>query len=255
MQKDLRSYRLNFHREGRQSYHTIVDSDVETKNVRVHVDQDQGEPAASTEACLPDAALCPVRYPLDLLLLMNHLASSGGVIVHGAGMVIRERAVVCLGESGAGKSTLSQLFMDEGLGDSLLSDDRVILRRSVSKDQATASAGRGQRVEDEEIGAWGTPWPGDAGVARNASAPLGALLFLVKATTNELRPLSPRVAARRLMPVVTCPWYDPDRLPGVLETCSHVVENTPCFELLFRADAGVVEYLANVPWTRKGGSS
>ena len=166
-----------------------------------------------------------------------------------------ERAVVCPGVSGAGKSTLSQLFMDAGLDDSLLSDDRVILRRSSLEHQVTGEGARGQEVEREVMGAWGTPWPGDAGVARNASAPLDAVLFLVKASTNELRPLSPRIAARRLMPVVTCPWYDRERFPDVLATCSSVVENTPCFEFLFRADAGVVEFLADKPWVSKGGSS
>lgn len=150
---------------------------------------------------------------------------------------------------------MSQLFMDAGLGESLLSDDRVVLRSSRSENQATRSAPRGQEIEREEIGVWGTPWPGDAEVARNASASLDAMLFLVKAESNELRPLSPVAAARRLMPVASCPWYDPERLPGVLDTCSHVVENTPSYELLFRAESEVVEFLTGRPWLREGGRS
>ena len=140
------------------------------------------------------------------------------------------------GRSEAGKSTISRLFMAAGLGDSLLSDDRVILRAA----------------EDEPVTAWGTPWPGDARVARNAMAPLAGLLFLVQSDVNEMRPLSASMAARRLMPVVTCPWYDADRLPGVLDTCSRIVGRTPCFDLCFRPDSGVVDLLTGREWPSAG---
>ena len=33
----------------------------------------------------PVVEFSPVRYPVDQLLLMNHLSSRGGVIVHAAG--------------------------------------------------------------------------------------------------------------------------------------------------------------------------
>jgi hypothetical protein len=231
MQVEGAGYRLGFHREGSHACHTIACADADTTRVRVYVDQD--EALVRIQAASPSGRrLSPVRYPLDQLLLMNHLAKLGGIIIHGAGAVLGGKAIVLAGASGAGKSTISRLFMDAGLGDSILSDDRVVIRTTGGQDALP------------EVTAWGTPWPGDARVARNAMAPLSALLFLVKSEVNELRALPANVAAKRLMPVVTCPWYDPKRLPHVLDACSRVVERTRCYEFCFRPDAGAVELAA-----------
>jgi hypothetical protein len=215
MQARDEGYRLNFVGEGSGLFHTVACCSADSTRVMVYVDQD-------------DARLGPVTYPLDQLLLMNHLASQGGVIVHSAGVVMDGRTLVFAGVSGAGKSTIARLFIQSGLGESLLSDDRLVMR--VGGDQEARA----------EITAWGTPWPGDAGVARNACAPLAAILFLVKSEVDKVVRLSTGEAARSLVRVASCPWYDAGRLPSVLDTCSRVIENTPCYQLHFRAHVDVV---------------
>ena len=226
MRPEASGYRLSFHREGSEEFHTVACSNAGTTEVQVYVDQDvrPSGPAATRQSS-------PVCYPLDQLLLMNHLAGRGGVVVHSGAAVVDGQALVFLGASGAGKSTLSRLFLQSGLAEVLLSDDRVILRTQPG----------GVRV-------WGTPWPGDAGIAANACAPLRVLLFLVKSEANEVVPLSPAAGMKRLMPVASCPWYDPERLPGVLDTCASIVEGYPCYELHFRPDADVVTLLVNQRW-------
>jgi hypothetical protein len=235
-------YRLGFHRGESGPFHTIACSDADTTHVRVYANQD----VAPTEPPV-QWITNPVRYPLDQLLLMNHLAPRGGVIVHAAGAVVDGKALVFPGASGAGKSTLSRLFVVAGLGDSLLSDDRVILRWGTPR-VASADAGGHERVET-----WGTPWPGDARIARNASAPLAAVLFLVKADENEMVPLSTGRAMRRLMPVVSCPWYDRERGGLVLDTCARIVEKLPCYDLRFCPDGDVVTLLTKRSWGWDGG--
>ncbi len=230
MQSDPEGYRFNLHREGCAVYHTVACSDSATTKVRLHVAQDvatEKQPTEPAEECFN-----PVRYPLDQLLLMNHLAVRGGVIVHAAGLMLGDKALAFPGPSGAGKSTISRLFMDAGLGSALLSDDRVVIRAA----------------DEGPVTVWGTPWPGEARVARNDRAPLAALLFLAKAEVNELRSLTAADAARRLMPVVTCPWYDPERLPGVLDTCSLIAQRTPCYELRFRADREATALVIGRSW-------
>jgi hypothetical protein len=238
MQTEDGGYRLSFHRDDDGPTHTVACSNEPTTQVRVYLD----ESVVTPELPLGEL-LNPVRYPLDQLLLMNHLAPRGGVIVHAAGAVVEGGALVFPGVSGAGKSTLSRVLMDAGLGDSLLSDDRVILRTS----------GGGESGADG-VTVWGTPWPGDARVAKNARAPLAAVLFLVKAETNELAPLDPRAALRRLMPMVTCPWYDARRFPGTLDTCDRIVQGVPCYDLRFRPDSGAASLLTGRSWTRAGGN-
>jgi hypothetical protein len=220
-------YRLSLYGDGTGRFSMVARSDADTTHVLVHAPHEAG--AAATAS---GQVANPVHYPLDQLLLMNHLALRDGVILHAAGAVVHGRALVFPGVSGAGKSTLARLFMAAGLIDSLLSDDRVILR------------GRGP------VEVWGTPWPGDAGVARNAGAPLEALFFLVKAESTELVPVGAGTAMRRLMPAVSCPWYDRDRGNHVLDTCARVVESFPCYDLRFRPDAEVVALLAG--WSGAG---
>lgn len=215
-------------------YAAIALANADTTRVQVHTRQYE-RPYLAPPAPLHN----PVGYPLDQLLLMNHLAPRGGAIVHSASAVVEGRGLVFPGVSGAGKSTLSRLFMAAGLEDTLLSDDRTILRWEESP--------------TEQLGfwAWGTPWPGDAHIARNAGAPLAALLFLVKAEVNRIVPVSPAEALRRLMPKVSCPWYHAELGNQVLDTCARVVESVPTFDLHFRADGEVVPLLTGLSWLRR----
>ena len=74
------------------------------------------------------------------------------------------------------------------------------------------------------------------------------MLFLVQSDVDEVVPIAPGKAMRRLMPVVSCPWYDPERLPPVLDTCGRVVETVPCYELHFTRDGDVVGMLTGMTW-------
>ena len=235
MQPEGEGYRLNFFREGSQTPHTVALSDGGTTRVRVHASGERSQAGAADDVTA-EPVFSPVRYPLDQLLLMNHLAPRGGVIVHATGLLLGSLALVLPGCSGAGKSTIARLFTEQGLGDSLLSDDRIII---------TA-------CEGEEPTAWGTPWPGDARVALNRHSPLAGLLFLARAEVNELVRLTPSEGGRRLMPVITSPWYDPGRLPGVLDTCSGLVESIPCYELRFRMDSAAVDAVLSHDWDSEG---
>ncbi|MEI6727129.1 MAG: hypothetical protein WCN81_13010, partial [Actinomycetes bacterium] len=165
--------------------------------------------------------------PLDRLLIMTHLVRRGGLIVHSAGLVMDGAGLAFLGVSGAGKTTLSELLVAAGLGDGVLSDDRTIVR--------TGDASRHT--------VWGTPWPGDAGIARNLGAPLGALYFLRQEQRNEIVALTPSAAVERLFPVISCPWYDRGLTTAVLDTCERLVADVPCYEFRFARDQGAVEAL------------
>jgi hypothetical protein len=239
LQAEPTGYRLSFYRMGEQRPHTVARANADTTCVRVHLDREVllGQPRAKM-------LRNPVRYPLDQLLLMNYLASRGGVIAHAAGAVLQEKVVVLLGRSGAGKSTVSRLLVAAGLGEAILSDDRVIVR---TERDGTGSAGDDGPARAE---VWGTPWPGDAGIARNAGAPLGGLFFLVQAGETALTRLDAGAAMRRLVPVVSAPWYDRERGGQVMATCARLVEDFPCFDLHFRLHEEVVELIAGGSWNR-----
>ena len=230
MQEEESGYRLSYFRGDQRLVDTIVCSNADTSRVRIYVSQDH-----TSEQRLQEQAYDPVHYPLDQLLLVNHLAPRQGAILHAASAVIDDMALVFAGVSGAGKSTLALSFVAAGLAGSLLSDDRVIVR---------ADSTRAGMV------AWGTPWPGDAKIAHNVSAPIEALLILAKSDQNEVVPLDPGAAMRRLMPAVSCPWYDKARGSQVLDTCARLVETLPCYELRFRPGEEVVALLASRSWSK-----
>ena len=175
-------------------------------------------------------------YPVDQLLLMYYLAPRQGLLVHAAGLVADGRALIFPGVSGAGKSTLAKQFLARDWP-SLLSDDRVIVRKMGSSHVA-----------------FGTPWPGDAGVAVNASAPLAALLFPAKGVENRISELSPQAALHRLLPATSILWHEQELLFSQLDTCEHLLSHIPAFELSWSLNTGVVddvhEFVRRIPDSR-----
>ena len=162
-------------------------------------------------------------YPVDQVLLMYYLASRQGLLVHAAGLAADGRALIFPGVSGAGKSTLARQFLAHGRS-SLLSDDRIIVR-----------------LLDGVYQAFGTPWPGDAGVAVNASAPLAAILFPARGDETRIRELSPQSALDRLLPATSMLWFEQELLSSQLETCERLLGDVPAVELCWSPSTGVVD--------------
>ena len=163
-----------------------------------------------------------VQYPLDQLLMIHTAAArSAALLLHAAGGSIDGNGVLFAGRSGAGKSTVSRLLGDtNGDGARFLSDDRVMLRRFGSK-----------------LSMYGTPWPGDAGIAINESVPLKAICFLRHADDTKLRPLEPHEVLERLLPVASIPWYESGLTEKALDLCEFLIERYPAYELAFRPQA------------------
>ncbi len=161
----------------------------------------------------------PMRYPLDQILVVQHLAARGGVLLHAACVVHDGLATVMPGVSGAGKSTICRSLV----GDSamtVMSDDRVVLR-----------------VEGDRVMAYGTPWPGEGGFATVGGVPVDQILFLEQADSLGVVPLQGVDMLARLAPVASIPWYDRERMSDCLATCADVLERVPAGLLNFpRAD-------------------
>jgi hypothetical protein len=161
-----------------------------------------------------------VQYPLDQLLMIHVAAArSAAVLLHAAGANIDGNGVLFAGQSGAGKSTVSRLLGNGGSA-RFLSDDRIMLRRFGGK-----------------LSMYGTPWPGDAGVAINESVPLKAICFLRHADETSLRPLKPEQVLQRLLPVASIPWYESELAGNALNLCEFLIEHYPAYELSFRPRA------------------
>jgi len=157
-------------------------------------------------------------YPMDQLLLMHILVNHHGLILHGAGGTIKTRGVIFAGPSGAGKSTLARL-LSTSPGHELFSDDRMAVRQLDGRWQAH-----------------GTPWPGEAGIARNRNIDLAAVVFLRQAAQPSLRRLPPDLALTRLLPVGAIPWHGRGWIDKGLAVCDDLIRDIPMYEFGFSLD-------------------
>jgi hypothetical protein len=171
---------------------------------------------------VPELTFLPL---LRVLVMYFLLLRDRGVVLHASGLTIDGRAFLFLGRSGAGKTTLSRLFLSRQ-DRCVLSDDRMIACKSA-----------------DGFTAWGTPWPGDLGVAVNQSAPLKGIFFLHKSDASQVRAISARQALDQLLAVVSIPWYDRKLVATGLQLCEQLLAQVPLYELHFRPDEGVVDTL------------
>jgi len=163
------------------------------------------------------AFINPVQYPLDQIMLMHYLARRNGIIIHAAGLEIAGKAYIFPGKSGAGKSTLSrQLAGKEGFH--LLSDDRIIVRKTANL-----------------FTAYGTPWPGDEGIASNMNFPLSGIFFISHGNANRIGPITPQKAVEKLLPVTSIPWYEEGLMTNMLTLCEDLT-NIPAYEFYFKPE-------------------
>ncbi|MGC2064324.1 MAG: hypothetical protein WA610_15240 [Thermodesulfovibrionales bacterium] len=191
-----------------------------------------GEKLIRTEEGIPSASN-PLCYPLDQLLLMHLMARRNGILIHAAGMGLSGKGLLFPGRSGAGKSTLSRLFLGHRHIE-MLSDDRIALRKI-----------------NDTFRIFGTPWAGDAGIAENKNFPFSGMFFIRHGSDNTLRELNPEETLKRLMPVISVPWYDKSVISGMLTFCEELISNVPAYELYFRPEKEVVPFLENFLSTKE----
>ena len=172
-----------------------------------------------------DEISCPLGHPLDQLLLMYFFARRQGILTHSAGVILNGKAYLFAGASGAGKSTFSQLLVQARAG-KMLSDERMIVRD----------------IKGETI-AFGTPWAGTAGIARNGSAPLAGIFLLKHGKSNRIRKIEAASAADRLLPLSSVPWYDLDTAASIIAFAKRLTNRVPAYEFRFTPDCSAVEFL------------
>jgi hypothetical protein len=176
----------------------------------------------------PELPVAPLDSSLDQLLITNWLAKGRGAEVHACGLVDSlGRGHLFVGQSTAGKTTMAKLWESEP-NSIILSDDRIILRRTGNK-----------------IWMYGTPWHGEAMLACPTRAALTAVYFLGRGQKNELVTQKALDSISRLFACSFPPFYDRDALDFTLTFLEDVVRNVPCYELKFRPDKRIVELISS----------
>lgn len=165
----------------------------------------------------------PLQFPLAELLAIQKLARSGGVVLHACGVVDENGdGILFVGRSGDGKTSTARLWKDRR-GVTVLSDDRIILRR-----------------ESDGFRMYGTPWHGEEAYAVNADARVSALFLLEHGSASEPVPLSPASAVASLLSRCFPPFHDRGGLANVVESLSALAQSVGCWRFPFTLDDAAV---------------
>ena len=175
-----------------------------------------------------DRVQYPFAYPVSELIMVNLLSKGRGALLHAFSVKDRTAGLLFAGKSGAGKSTNARLWAGAE-GATLLSDDRVIVRK-----------------HESNFWIYGTPWHGDASVVSPESAPLEKIFILKHASKNHITPLEPGEAAARLLVRSFPTFWDADGMDFTLQFLGDMCETLPCYELGFVPDKSVVDFVRDL---------
>lgn len=201
----------------------------------------------------------PLEYPLDELLIMHRLTQEKAIELHSSG-IVRADGIgnLFVGHSGAGKSTTTRLWTAyEDV--EVLSDDRIILRRDDSDDEAgilrlrdRSASPNGPFAQDNKpktnsgIRMYGTPWHGEAMYASPNSAPLARIFILQHGHGNILTRLSPSQAVAELFARSFVPFHRHEYVESALEFLQEVVDSVPVYHYAFEPDQRAVDTILNL---------
>ena len=189
-------------------------------------DFSDGEVFIHPDLFKPGQPIDPLWGPLDELLYGKLLAKERGVEVHACGLIDPEgQGRLFVGVSTAGKTTMARLW-EKIPGVTVLSDDRIILRR-----------------KGEEIWMHGTPWHGEDGQSAAGSAPVAGVYFLKKASQNGLASLKEYDTVSRFLACSFLPFYNRESVDFTLGFLGEVAKEVPCYELSVVPDKAVVEFI------------
>lgn len=182
----------------------------------------------------PDAVVrrgmrAALEYPLDELWVTNLLARGRGAELHACGVAdVDGRGFLFVGQSGDGKTTTARLWAAAGA--TILSDDRVIVRRL-----------NGRWVM------FGTPWHGEAEFARPDCAPLTRVFILRHGRCEKVDGLKPAQAAALLFARAFPPFYDAAAVDFTVGFLGLLGCEVPCEALAFTPTRAAVDYVRRLP--------
>lgn len=151
------------------------------------------------------------------------LLRQGRIVLHASAVIYRSQAYVFTAASGGGKSTQAQIWADS-LGAEILNGDKVVL--APGADKCTA---------------YGSPIAGSSEVYRNASAPVAAIIRIVKSGVNRVSRLDARSGYTLLYSELVKSKWDRSFNISLLKSVEEVIKTTSLLTLECLPDRSAAE--------------
>lgn len=173
---------------------------------------------------LPEPDGNDIYFLTHALMIAYMLATTGNgtLIVHSATVIYDGKAYLFQGRSGTGKSTHAALWTENIPGAELLNDDNPVIRFTP---EGVAMV-------------YGSPWSGKTHCYRNVSAPIGAMVRIVRSQTNELHRLTGLRAYASLTATTSfLPMLSKEERDMRHQTIERLASSVECCEMHCRPDA------------------
>lgn len=152
------------------------------------------------------------------------------LIMHASCVVLDGKAYLFQGKSGTGKSTHSRMWLENVPGSELLNDDNPLIALQ----------------PDGMPRVYGSPWSGKTDCYRNASAPVGAFVRIVRADRNELCRLSSWQAYASLATSLPLLPFLNDEFKGLRRRAIEcLVATVPCCKMLCQPNPAAAQACLN----------
>lgn len=169
----------------------------------------------------PDATRDAMESQAYGISFFKQQPDHGSLSFHASAIMMDGGAYLFSAPSGTGKSTHTRLWQRRFGTDrvTVINDDKPALR-----------------IVDGVCHAFGTPWSGKHQINANASAPLKAIVFLVRGSENRIRRLNGRETFARVLEQCLCVIRTPVQMMNLMELLDRMLSTTPVYELACTID-------------------
>lgn len=186
------------------------------QTITCNADYSEAEICVPAGRSHPTLSLLDFEYMFTGLVFSDRITHLGGLVLHGSSLAFDDNGLIFSAPSGTGKSTHTGLWRETyGERVTVINDDKPAVRFNEM----------GQPL------VYGTPWSGKTDLNTNTSAPLRAVVFLERGTTDAIRRLSATEALLYMNRELSMPYHDESLGLTLLDTATRLVQTVPMYLL------------------------
>lgn len=165
------------------------------------------------------------KVVMSTLEAEHFIAMNQGFIIHASYIEYEGKGILFTAPSGTGKSTQADLWR-ELRGAEIMNGDKACVKK-----------------EEQGFFAWGIPYAGSSGIAKQTKSPLTAIVYLTQAKETTIERLTGHRAFRAVWEGISVNSWSQEDVGCVLGTLMELLANIPVYHLACTPDESAVHVL------------